>query len=575
LAQAQEATQHSVDIIERSIEAGATLGDNYAAASAKNLRTQLIENARIASLLAASTPARGTALAASSFRVPQLALTSDSGEAVERMATRIAAGTSELATEVRARQDLAEHLQQVDRQLLATSDLPSEQRNPSKESALRADLDSTSERLREADARLATAFPSFAELTSGKPIRSADIQTLLRPNEAMLVYLVDEDESWVWVLRPERSTLLHLTIGAKALSKEVRALRQRLDPSQNPLEQAFPATRAFHLYEKIMAPALPFLADVHQLFVVPDGPLQSLPFEVLVTRAPARDPDDTHPEENRGIAWLARDRAVTVLPSVASLRALRRYASRHHAARPFAGIGDPVLGGSNGTNGLRLIPRGLFRGFIANSDEVRSLPPLPETSEELHAIANILGAAESDLFLRERASEPVLRSAPLDQYRVVEFATHGLVAGQLALSEPALVLTPPNRATAENDGLLTASKIAGLSLNADWVILSACNTAADNGRADGGGLSGLARAFFYAGSRALLVSHWEVKSDAAVALTTGTFAEFQKDPRAGRAEAFRRAEMAVLDSPTLPPAFAHPMYWAPFTLIGDSIAGSQ
>jgi CHAT domain-containing protein len=144
------------------------------------------------------------------------------------------------------------------------------------------------------------------------------------------------------------------------------------------------------------------------------------------------------------------------------------------------------------------------------------------------------------------------------------------LSGELpGLAEPALVLTPPAEATPENDGLLTASKIATLKLNADWVVLSACNTAAGDGTPDGGGLSGLAKAFFYAGARSLLVSHWPVSSQATVKLTTGAFAELAKDPTIGRAEALRRSMMAMLD-PANPTEFAHPLAWAPFVLAGES-----
>jgi CHAT domain-containing protein len=127
------------------------------------------------------------------------------------------------------------------------------------------------------------------------------------------------------------------------------------------------------------------------------------------------------------------------------------------------------------------------------------------------------------------------------QFRIVYFATHGLVAGEVqGLGEPALVFTLPAEPTDLDDGLLTASEVAQLKLNADWVVLSTCNTVAgDTVGADG--LSGLARAFFYAGSRALLVSHWSVGSQAAVRLTTGTFDALKSDPGIGRSEALRRA----------------------------------
>jgi CHAT domain-containing protein len=204
---------------------------------------------------------------------------------------------------------------------------------------------------------------------------------------------------------------------------------------------------------------------------------------------------------------------------------------------------------------------------------VRKLPALPETADELRAVAKSMATGEQDLYLAERASEPMLRQAGLDRYRVIEFATHGLMSGDLTgLAEPALVLTPPKEASAENDGLLTASKIATLKLNADWVVLSACNTAASDGTPDAGGLSGLAKAFFYAGARSLLVSNWSVPSEATVKLITGVFDELKNDPSIGRAEALRRAEMAMLD-PKNPPEFAHPMFWAPFVLAGEGGAG--
>ncbi len=108
-----------------------------------------------------------------------------------------------------------------------------------------------------------------------------------------------------------------------------------------------------------------------------------------------------------------------------------------------------------------------------------------------------------------------------------------------------------------DDGLLTASEVAQLKLDADWVILSACNTASADGTPGAQGLSGLAKAFFYAGSRALLVSHWPVVSDAAVAITTRMLAEAAK-PGVGRAEAHRRAMMAMIDDKDRP-HYAHPL----------------
>ena len=162
-----------------------------------------------------------------------------------------------------------------------------------------------------------------------------------------------------------------------------------------------------------------------------------------------------------------------------------------------------------------------------------------------------------------------MRAANLSDYRVLAFATHGLVAGDLeGLAEPALVLTPPATATADDDGLLTASEVAMLKLDADWVILSACNTAAADGTPGADGLSGLAKAFFYAGSRALLVSHWPVVSEAAVKLTTTMLAYAADHPAAGRSEALRQSMLALM-ADDADPRFAHPMFWAPFVVVGE------
>jgi CHAT domain-containing protein len=118
----------------------------------------------------------------------------------------------------------------------------------------------------------------------------------------------------------------------------------------------------------------------------------------------------------------------------------------------------------------------------------------------------------------------------------------------------------------EDNGLLSASEVAQLKLDADWVVLSACNTAAgENGDAEA--LAGLARAFFYAKTRALLVSHWYVDSEAAVHLTTGAFAELNQHPRIGRAEALRRAMARLIQHGQ--PDQARPEYWAPFVLVGE------
>ena len=171
------------------------------------------------------------------------------------------------------------------------------------------------------------------------------------------------------------------------------------------------------------------------------------------------------------------------------------------------------------------------------------------------------------MILGEAATEQQVKQTNLLPFRVLAFATHGLMAGDFkGLAEPALVLTPPQNPSEADDGLLTASEVAALKLNADWVVLSACNTAAPDGTPGADGFSGLTKAFFYAGSQTLVVSHWAVASVATVSLTTRMFTEAEKG--IGRAEALRRAMLAMIDHPTNT-ALRHPALWAPFVVVGE------
>jgi len=297
----------------------------------------------------------------------------------------------------------------------------------------------------------------------------------------------------------------------------------------------------------------------------------------------------------RRAAWLAKSNAITVLPSVSSLKALREYAKTSHAAKPFVGFGNPLLDGRGASDGLRAelararqqyaqtslpriarlsgrdvnMPR--QRGGLVELADIRAQIPLPETADELCAVARALGVPESEIRLGARANEREIKrlsdSGELAAYRIVHFATHGVVAGELVTgAEPGLILTPPNEATPEDDGYLSASEIAGLKLDADWVILSACNTAA-GGAPGAEALSGMARAFFYAGTRSLLVSHWAVNSDSTVMLITKALAIMASDKSVGRAEAMRRSMLAMIESGD--PKEAHPAYWAPFVVVGE------
>ena len=320
---------------------------------------------------------------------------------------------------------------------------------------------------------------------------------------------------------------------------------------------------------------------------MPSGPLTALPFHLLVTDKPAIAVPQMQINDMaayRDAAWLVKRHAVTVLPSVASLKALRVFARTDQGRKPMIGFGDPVFAPDQtaAPAGQRTATGKIAARTRAYSDYWRgasvdramlavALSPLPDSAEELKAVAAKLGASSSDIHLGRNATEANVKRLPLADYRVVYFATHGLVAGDVeGLGEPSLALTLPNKPSELDDGLLTASEVAQLKLNADWVVLSACNTAA-NEKPGAEALSGLARAFFYAGARALLVSHWRIDSKAATRLTTSTFDIMRSNQTIGRAEALRRAMLAYLDDRS-DIWNVYPGFWGSFSLVGEGAA---
>ena len=495
-------------------------------------------------------------------------------EAADREREAIARELGELskATSVGADDVMAIHK----RMEAAEKLLPGYAQFTARRTALRNDIDRSETEVRQARAHIVAAFPAYAALADPRPLSVAETQTLLKPDEALVAILVGSAKSFLWVVTRERTVWAQIDFGNEEMAKEVLALRNGLDPlaqqdaegatgSRAGVVQGFDLERAHALYRRTLGSLEGVFAGKRHLIVVPSGPLTSLPFQVLITEPPPRGP-----EVLRDAAWLIRGYALSVLPSVPSLSALRNLAGGASASRPFFGVGDPVLEGPDpaerqrsGRKRQATTPAGFYRNGLADIRAVRELTPLPDTAEELRTIGKVLGASPDAINLRKAASETRVKATVLSDYRIVHFATHALVAGDLSgLAEPALVLTPPDVPTEADDGLLTASEIATLKLNADWVVLSACNTAA--GSAEGAeALSGLARAFFYAGARALLVSHWAVYSRAATELTTKTFAMMAATPNLGRAEAFRRAMLSLIEEGK------PPSYWAPFVVVGE------
>ncbi|MDA9300667.1 CHAT domain-containing protein, partial [Amylibacter sp.] len=310
------------------------------------------------------------------------------------------------------------------------------------------------------------------------------------------------------------------------------------------------------------------LINLDSLIIIPSGPLESIPFNLLITEKPRTYKNDFKSYQNA--AWFLKTHNLTRLPSIKSLKSLRSEKTLKNTNNIFIGFGNPSLRKQDNT--VRVISlNDIFRGKNTDIETLRGLPELPQTFIELNQIAEYLDTSKDDLYLKDRATETNVKSIDLSKASIISFATHGLIAGDLnELEEPALVLTPPKTASEFDDGLLTASEIMLLKLNANWVLLSACNTAAGE-TLNAEGLSGLARAFIYAGTQSLLVSHWKIESNAATKITTGIFDIIQEYPNIKNSEALRRSLLRLLKN-NENPHYAHPAFWAPFSLVGDGLS---
>jgi len=584
----------------------------------------------------------GPGLSADMFRKGQWAQGSEAAASLAKMAARGATANPKLAAIVRERQDLVAEWQQRDKARVAVASQLPDKRNREAEAANMARLAEIVTRIDVLDKRLGKDFPDYAALVSPKPLSVADVQSLLHENEA-LVLLLDTpqlgpvpEETFIWVVTKSDSRWVRSEIGAPSLKREVAALRCGLDydgswgvagsqctellestylepihtgtdysetDHENGKPLPFGLAKAYALYQALFGQVEDLIKD-KQLLIVPSGALTQLPFQVLVAEKP--DPTLGETEALRSAAWLIRSHAITVLPSVSSLKALRQLAKDSHASRTLIGFGNPLLDGRpdkypddralalrarasqscskeppHKVTSLRGAQRGMLplklRSGRVDVAQIRSQVPLPETANELCSVARDLGVSGDDIHLGAHATETEIKrlsdSGELAKYRILHVATHGALAGQVSgNSEPGLLLSPPDKATETDDGYLSASEVAALKLDADWVILSACNTAA--GGAEGAeALSGLAKAFFYAGDRALLVSHWSVDSDAAVKLITGAMSRMAADRSIGRAEAMRRSMLALIDKGA--PFEAQPAYWAPFVVVGEGAVRSR
>jgi CHAT domain-containing protein/tetratricopeptide (TPR) repeat protein len=547
-------------------------------------------------------------LAEQAFRTAQAATTPTAGEAMAQAAAQALADKQGVGGQAQAYEAALKTLDGLDQsfaQVAGGADPDSRAR----QQALAAERGKTQAQITALQAMLKAKAPQYWDYRAPKALGVAELQAvtgedakLLRPNEAVVLWLVapDTGKGLVFAVSKTGFAWARMGLTGDEVADKVTTLRYLIDPatagrggqgsSRGPARPAirgagreehahvevFDRAAAHDLYVALLGdPKIQAVINgpgIDTLIVTPSGALTSLPPSLLVVDPPQGSNDD--PAAMAATHWLIRDKALAVLPQVSSLRTLRQLlpASRRAPDLKLLALADPDFAGSGvipqpPAPGQTLAPASPARDALAG------LPPLYGTLTEGRALAALLDpGSPADLLLGPDASKANLMRRAADgtlaRTQVIAFSTHGLQAHDLpGLNEPALALAhPPGDAGVLDGGLVKASDAAGLTLNADWVVLSACNTAAgDGGGSDG--LSGLARAFFHAGASSLLVSHWRVEDLATPRLIVETFRVYQEG-KTSKAQALRRSMLAMIDDPDH--HYADPRYWAPFVLVGET-----
>lgn len=519
-------------------------------------------------------------------------------QALAAASTRMVIKDPALAGLVREEQDLVKRVNAQLGTLNNVLTLPTGQRDENSIKALQASIGKLRAERDQKRAKVAKEFPRYADLIDPKPPSVEEIKAILKPDEALLSFYFGRNSSFVWAV-PKNGPVAFAAIHEPAgeLETKIQKLRKALEPQAATILDIppFDLDLAYALYSELLAPVETAWKPAKNLIVVTNGALGQLPLSVLPT-APAKAIDGDGPlfVSYRDVPWLARTHAVSTVPSVAALRTLRQVPPGSDKREPMIGFGDPVFSkqqaetesrsgdaptqvATTTMRGMPLKRRSSPKLDGVDSAELAQLPALPDTADELKSIARALGEDPSKaLVLGAKANEETVKTTDLSRYKIIVFATHGLVPGELnGLTQPALALSAPDIAGIKGDGLLTMEEIISLKLDADWVVLSACNTGAATG-AGAEAASGLGSAFFYAGARALLVTNWSVDSQSARELTSELFRRQTANPKLSRSEALRESMMALLDhkgfigsTGKMLFAYAHPLFWAPYTIIGD------
>ncbi len=565
--------------IERFVATLANDDGDWADAS---YRGSYVEDGALSSSLGKLIPANGhptesaTALA---FRISELLRSSSSQGALADGASKLAAGNPKLRGLIEQEQALrsdrnasrrtfAIAANRLERSRAADSgDEAIAKRRQAEVADKEKVVEASNDKLKQLRRQISAQFPVYRELVSPSVPSAAKIGAVLKPGEVYLNLYSGANSGFAFVVAPGgKLTATRLDITRAKTRSLIANLRQPFDASTPPEREGdlggFDLAASAALYAAWLAPIKDQLQGATTVYISAGGPLSSLPWSVLVTQ-PARTLADA--------TWWVSQISPVQMPSASSL-VLERTHSGQRAKQPFVAFADPSFDGREVAPAVAGATRGVRASALAKNTatqgaEYKKLNRLPETFDEARAIGASLNAGDDSVIRGVAASRSRVMKENLSDVRVIEFATHGLLPGELpGMLRAGLALSYEGQGTP--DSVLTIDDIVGLRLNADWVILSACNTGLASGTA-GDSMSSLARGFFAAGTRTVLATQWAVESESAKELTVGLFRNLAADPAASKSDALVKTQREMIAG-KYGALYRHPYFWAPFFISGDA-----
>jgi tetratricopeptide (TPR) repeat protein/CHAT domain-containing protein len=455
-------------------------------------------------------------------------------------------------------------LREFDTRIAKEQDKPSDKRDPDKVGQLLDELKKVEANLTELIRRMEKDYPQYAALKYPKPCSLAAARACLGANEVALLFVPGNESSYLILVEAQPAPddkANGLAIYPLPSQDDLADGISRLIERDTFETQAKARAVGKQAYDLLLASVKDRIRG-KDLVIVPGGQLGYVPFEALV--------EDGH--------YLIEKHRIRYAPSLTALHLVRLWEkTRPKPQRPLWAMADPVYDKADqrikGENDLAQATQDALAKYLASEKRGpargEAYTRLRFTGQEAEAIRARLGASDKDVLTALQASEAAVKAASakglLAQARYVHFATHGIL-GLDTGQPPALVLSlvgndgKRDEDGGVNDGFLRLDEVTRLQLNADLVVLSACETG--KGRLYAGeGVTGLARAFLYAGSRGVVCSLWAVDDRETATFMTQLYGGL-KDGKAA-ADALRAAKLEMIRD------HKPPVYWAPFILIGE------